>query len=348
MFAPKFKIVVHASYHTPIEVYFSENDHPGTAKKKWRNSLFMSMRADELDPELAATIEGIETIGVPSWSELSVESGRSIEDELFTTGGGPEMDFVRNLAFDGPAGDIPIRVFRPAVDKPLPTLVYYHGGGWVLGTLDSVENICRELAARAECIVVSVDYRLAPEHQFPAAVDDAYAALEWTAENDDVFGGDGRIAVGGTSAGANLAAVTALRVNERGGPDLTRQVLLYPITDHSLDTDSYQANADGPLLTRADMAWFWDHYLRSPVDGYNPFASPLRMDDLSGVAPATVVTAGFDPLCDDGAAYADKLQNHGVGVDYLHFPSMAHGFLSLTDDVSTANEAMDAVAASIW
>ncbi|WP_458210811.1 alpha/beta hydrolase [Haladaptatus sp. NG-SE-30] len=308
----------------------------------------MSERADELDAELATVVEQIEAMGIPEWHELSVESARHVEDELFTTGGGPEMEFVRDLAFEGHGGEIPLRVFRPDADHPLPTLVYYHGGGWVLGTLDSVENICRELAARAECIVVSVDYRLAPKHPFPAAVDDAYAALEWVARNVDVFGGDGRLAVGGTSAGGNLAAVTALRVREEGGPELTRQVLLYPIIDRALDTDSYQENAEGPLMTRADMEWFWNQYLRSSVDGYNPFASPLRTDYLTGVAPATVVTAGYDPLRDEGAAYADHLTDDGVVVEHLHYPAMAHGFLSLTDDVTVADDAMDSVAESIW
>ncbi|WP_227356342.1 alpha/beta hydrolase [Haladaptatus salinisoli] len=307
----------------------------------------MSTSADELDAELATVIDEIEAMGIPEWHELSVESARRIEDELFTTGGGPEMEVVRDFAFDGPGGEVPIRVYSPSTDERLPTLVYYHGGGWVLGTLDSVENICRELAMRAECIVVSVDYRLAPRHTFPAAVDDAYAALEWVARNADVLGSDGRISVGGTSAGGNLAAVTALRVREQNGPDITRQLLLYPITDFAFDTDSYQANAGGPLLTRADMEWFWNRYLRSSVDGYNPFASPLRMNDLSGVAPATVVTAGFDPLRDEGAAYADRLANDGVDVEHLHYPTMAHGFLSLSDDVTVADEALDAVARSI-
>lgn len=308
----------------------------------------MSTRADELDAELVTVIEEIEAMGIPEWHELSVESARRIENELFTTGGGPKMEVVRDLAFDGPGGEVPIRVYRPTADHPLPTLVYYHGGGWVLGTLDSVENICRELAMRAECTVLSVDYRLAPEHSFPAAVNDAYAALEWVIRNADVLGGDGRVAVGGTSAGGNLAAVTALRTREQNGPDITRQVLLYPIIDSALDTDSYRTNADGSLLTRADMEWFWNQYLRSPVDGYNPFTSPLRMDDLSGVAPATVVTAGFDPLCDEGAAYADRLANEGVDVEHLHYPAMAHGFLSLSDDVTAADEALDAVARNIW
>lgn len=308
----------------------------------------MPPRADSLDAELAAVIDEIEAMGVPNWHKLTVESARQLEDELFTTGGGPEMDFVRDLTIDGPDSGVPIRVYHPVDDGPHPTLVYYHGGGWVLGTLDSIESVCRELAARSSCIVVSVDYRLAPEHPFPAAVDDAYCALEWVSRNGDAFGGDGRVAVGGTSAGGNLAAVTALRAAVEGGPDVARQLLLYPIIDHAFDTDSYSENADGPLLTRADMKWFWRQYLRSSVDGYNPFASPLRGDDLSDVAPATVVTAGFDPLRDDGAAYAARLSDSGVAVDHYHYPTMAHGFLSLVDEVETADEAMNDVAESIW
>ncbi|GAA0200054.1 hypothetical protein GCM10009000_012640 [Halobacterium noricense] len=197
-----------------------------------------------------------------------------------------------------------------------------------------------------ECAVVSVDYRLAPEHPFPA--DDAYAALEWVGEHADSFGGDATsLGVAGTSAGGNLAAVTALRAREFDGPMLSHQCLLYPITNHDFGTDSYAENADGPLLTRADMEWFWNRYLRSPVDGANPFASPLRATDLSGTPPATVVTCGHDPLRDEGIAYADRLEEDGVAVRHCHYAGMAHGFLSLADSVTAADEAMDSVAKSI-
>jgi acetyl esterase len=309
------------------------------------------MCAEELDSELSTVLEEIEAMGVPAWHELSVESARRIENELFTTNSGPEMDLVRDLGFDA-GNEVPVRVYRPIADRPLPILVYYHGGGWVLGTLDSIESICRELAARAECIVVSVDYRLAPEHPFPAAVEDAYAALRWVSRNANDLGGDGRVAVGGTSAGGTLAAVTAVRIREEDDCDidLVRQLLLYPITEYTFNSDGNadRENDDEPLLTRADVEWFWDNYLRSSVDGYNPLASPLRTTDLSGVAPATVVTAGSDPLCEEGAAYANRLADSDVDVEYLHYPAMTHGFLSLADRVTAADEAMDEVAANIW
>lgn len=301
-----------------------------------------------LDPQIADVIDEIQRESVPDWHAMSVDSARRIENEVFTTDERTSVDLVRDLAIPGPDGEIPIRCYRPDAEEPRGVLVYYHGGGWVLGTLDSIDGVCRELADRAGCVVVSVDYRLAPEHPFPAAADDAYAALEWVAEHAASIGGDPeQIGVAGTSAGGNLAAVTALRARENGGPSLAHQLLLYPITDYAFDTDSYEENAEGYLLTRNDMQWFWDHYLRSPVDGYNPFASPLRARDLSGLPSATVVTCGFDPLRDEGVAYADRLAEAGVDVDHDHYPGVTHGFLSLTNEVDRAEEAMAGAAAAV-
>ncbi|MFC5969735.1 alpha/beta hydrolase [Halomarina salina] len=304
---------------------------------------------EELDPAVRDVVDRFDREGVPEWHAMSVDCARRVEDEVFGGGDGPAMDLVRDLAFDGPSGDVPVRIYRPDADAdaPMPVLVYYHGGGWTLGNLDSIDGACRELADRTGCLVVSVDYRLAPEHPFPAAVDDAYAAVRWVAANAASFGGDPeRVGVAGTSAGANLAAVTALRLREEPVADLELafQLLLYPITDHAFDTDSYEENADGPLLTRADMGWFWEQYLRSSVDGANPYASPLRARDLSGLPSACVVTAGHDPLRDEGAAYAERLREAGVGVVHDHYPTMCHGFLSLTDEVQRAEEAMATVA----
>jgi acetyl esterase len=300
----------------------------------------------ELDPDVAAVIEEFEAMGIPPWHSLSVSCARQLEDEIFSAGEGPAVRTVRTLAIDGPGGEIPVRVYRPAAEEP-PAIVFYHGGGWTLGTLDSADDICRELAARSGALVASVDYRLAPEHPFPAAVDDAMAALEWVAANAGAFGADpGRLAVAGTSAGGNLAAATALRARDRD-VDLDGQFLLYPILDHDLDTESYREHADSPLLSRADMRWFWDQYLRSPVDAANPYASVLRAPDLSGVAPATVLTAGFDVLREEGIAYADRLDDAGVPTTHHHYPALTHGFLSLTDDVEAADGAMDRLAEQI-
>lgn len=301
----------------------------------------------EMDPQLAAVVADIASEGIPEWHAMSVECGRRVEDEVFTSDSRQVIEFVRDYAFDGPHGDVPVRVYRPDVETPAPTLVFYHGGGWTLGTLDSADDLCRNLARRVGGVVVSVDYRLAPEHPFPAGLDDAYAALGWVTDHAETFGGDSeRLAVAGTSAGGNLAAAVALRAREFGGPDIAHQALLYPITDHTFDTDSYSENADGPLLTRTDMEWFWEQYLRSPVDGANPYASVLRASDsdLSDLPPATVVTAGFDPLRDEGAAYADRLAEAGVDVDHQHYPTMTHGFLSLSDVVDVADDAFDALA----
>jgi acetyl esterase len=306
----------------------------------------MDETSTDLDPELAAVVEEFEAMGVPSWHTMSVSAARRLEEELFSAGTGPELDWVRDIAIDGPGGDLPLRVYGPARENP-PVLVFYHGGGWTLGTLDSADDICRELAARSGALVVSVDYRLAPEHPFPAAPEDALAALDWVAAHADEFRADPeRLGVAGTSAGGNLAAATAMRA--RGtDTDLDGQFLLYPICDHDFETGSYREHADAPLLSRAAMQWFWGQYLRSPVDTVNPYASVLRADDLAGVAPATVLTAGNDVLRSEGVAFAEKLDSAGVATTHHHYPAMAHGFLSTTDDVAIADTAMDRLAEQI-
>ena len=311
------------------------------------------MRAAELDPDLAAAIAEIESLGPPAWSDLSVEAARDLEDDLFSGPPEPPVADVRDLAFDGPHGEVPVRVYRPesAVDDSAESraLVHCHGGGWTLGTLDSVDGICRELATRADAVVVSVDYRLAPEHPFPVAVDEAAAAVAWVAETADSLGVDSdRIGVSGTSAGGALAVAASLRAREFGDlPEPAGQFLLYPIAGYDFETDSYRENADGPLLTRADMKWFYDQYLRSPVDAANPYAVPLRAPNLGALPTATVVTAGFDPLRDDGVALAERFEREGTPVEHRHYPAMAHGFCSLADRVDVAEAALSAVAADV-
>jgi acetyl esterase len=310
---------------------------------------------DGLDPDCARVVREFQTQGLPEWHTLSVPSARRLEDDLFSAGDGPEMAAVRDFAIDGPAGDeLPLRAYRPEGPPPggdepdttipnRPTVVFSHGGGWTLGTLDSADDICRELAARTGALVISVDYRLAPEHPFPAALDDAYRATEWVAANADTLGGGGPLAVAGTSAGAGLAAAVALRAAVEGGPDVAVQALCYPMLDRDDSAASYTEHGDGPLLTAADIAWFWEQYLRSPVDAHNPFAAPLRADDslLAGAPPAVVATAGVDPLRDEGRGYADRLEGAAVPVERVHEPDLSHGFCSLAGDVPAADRAMD-------
>lgn len=302
--------------------------------------------SQEMDPQMKAVIGEIEETGLPSWHAMSIECARRVEDDVFSRGEGQPVEAVHDLEIEGDEEPIPIRIYRPDAENP-PTLVFYHGGGWTLGTLDSADNICRELASRTDCLVISVDYRLAPEHPFPAAFNDAFSALEWAMEYADEFGADSdTVGVAGTSAGGNLAAAVALRAKE-ADLSLAGQFLLYPITDVVRETDSYTEHADEPLLSRRDMEWFWNQYLEDPIQKYNPFAAVGRIDDPSGVAPAVVVTAGFDVLRDDGVAYARKLEESGVPTIHEHYPTLAHGFLSVTDDVDAADEAMIQLADDI-
>jgi acetyl esterase len=236
---------------------------------------------------------------------------------------------VMDTTLPGPGGPIPIRVYRPQETGPHPLLVYFHGGGWVLGDLDTVDDVCRALCEVCRRVVVSVDYRLAPEHKFPAATDDALAAVRWAAAHAEALGGRAEgLAVAGDSAGGNLATVTALRVRDEGGPGIAAQVLVYPITDHDFDTPSYRLHETGYSLTRAGMMWFWEQYLARPEDADHPWASPLRTVDLTGLPPALVLTAEHDPLRDEGERYADRLREAGVPVRSVRFDGMVHGFFA--------------------
>lgn len=300
----------------------------------------------ELHPQMATAIEDVRHNGLPEWHAMSVDRARRLENEVFAADGQPAVNRIRDRTIPGPAGDVPVRIYRPDVKTPAPVLVFYHGGGWVLGTLDSVGSICRRLANRTGCIVVSVDYRLAPEHPFPAAVEDAHAALEWVVENAETFSGDSdSVAVGGSSAGGTLAAVAARRARS-SKIDIQHQLLLYPITDYTADANPCEDHETG-LLTRSDVEWFWDHYLTDPADGECPAASPLRAEDHSDLPSATVLTCGFDPLCEEGVAYAERLSAAGVAVEHAHYPGMAHGFLSMADSIDAADRAIDDTAAAV-
>ena len=244
-------------------------------------------------------------------------------------------------------GDIPIRVFTPDAPGPLPILVHYHGGGWVIGSVDQSDNLCRAMANATPCIVVSVEYRLAPETRFPGGLEDCYAATTWVAEHGAERGGDpSRLAVGGESAGGNLAAAVSLLARERGGPKISFQVLIYPVTDANFETDSYRAMAEGYGLTRDTMQYFWDLYLSDPAHAADPLASVLRAD-VAGLPPALVVTAEFDPLRSEGEAYAEKLKAAGVPVEHVAYPGQIHGFFSVGTMMEAGDKAVAAAARSL-
>jgi acetyl esterase len=237
--------------------------------------------------------------------------------------------------------DLDARLYLPEDDSPHPTVVFFHGGGFVLGSVETHDRLCRHLTRESGCAVLSVEYRLAPEHPFPAAVADAYAAVEWAAAATERLRGTGDIAVAGDSAGGTLAAVTALMAAERDGPEIAHQALLYPGIGVDPEQESMREHA-GIVLSREDIEWFSACYYRDEIHRRNPYADPINAGDLSGVAPATVVTAGFDPLRDGGKAYAEKLVGDGVATRYENYPAMVHGFMTMRD-VDRAREAIASV-----
>jgi acetyl esterase len=251
-----------------------------------------------------------------------------------------EMNKVMDRAIDGPRGAIPVRIYVPGLEAGVqPVLVYYHGGGWVIGDLETHDAVCRQLAAEAGCIVVAVHYRRAPEHKFPAAADDCTAAFRWVAQHAEALGGDPRrIAVGGDSAGGNLAAVVC-HDTRRDALRPCYQLLIYPVTDLRMRTRSYDLFATGFVLTRDLMEWFRKHYLSTDAERTDPRASPLLAEDLAGQPPALLITAGFDPLRDEGREYADRLRAAGNSVTYRCYDGLIHGFISLTGGIVLARAA---------
>ncbi|MBV9252002.1 MAG: alpha/beta hydrolase [Acetobacteraceae bacterium] len=255
----------------------------------------------------------------------------------------PPVADVADRTIRGPGGELGLRIYTPPGAGPFPLLVFFHGSGFVVCSLDTHDVMCRNLCAGAGCVVVSVDYRLAPEHKFPAAPEDCLFATRWAAENAAALNADpGRVAVGGDSAGANLAAVTALRVRDEGGPAFCAQLLIYPVTDyHSPGTPSYEENAEGYGLTRNSMEWFWSHYLADQLHASHPHAAPMRAHDLRGLPPALVVTAEYDPLRDEGEAYGEKLRQAGVPTEIVRWDGMNHGFFFWVGVIDKAGVAMD-------
>ena len=301
----------------------------------------MALKTDRADPQVRALLD--EMAGQPPLTELTVAEAR-VRPAVFAAAPRAVGSVVQR-GFPGPAGVLPVRIYRPATPRPHAALVYFHGGGWVVGSLDAADALCRDISALASCAVVSVDYRLAPETKFPGAVDDAYAAVSWVARAADELGIDRkRVAVGGSSAGGNLAAVAALMARERGTPAIAFQLLIVPVTDLRFATGSHEEFAEGYGLTRADMRWYAERYVRTPLDAEDPHASVLRAPDLHNLPPALVITAECDPLRDEGEAFAARLRESGVKVEAQRYPGMFHGFLGFPTRLDQARRAIDDIA----
>ncbi|WP_292980486.1 alpha/beta hydrolase [Mycobacterium sp.] len=299
-----------------------------------------------LDPQLAPLIEALDA-GFPPVHTMTGAQARATIRSRFVPPREPEpVADIRDATVPGPGGDISVRVYRPARGGHLPILVYAHGGGFVFCDLDSHDGLCRDIANRIPALVVSVDYRLAPEHQWPAAAEDVYAVTQWAADQAENLGGDARrIAVGGDSAGGNLAAVTALMARDRATRPPTAQMLLYPVIAADFDTESYRLFGKGFYNPEPAMRWYWDQYVPDAADREHPYASPLRAD-LTGLPPAVVVIAGHDPLRDEGIAFADALDAAGVTTARCVFDGGIHGFMTMPT-LGIAQQARQQVCAEL-
>ncbi|MBE3604445.1 alpha/beta hydrolase [bacterium] len=298
----------------------------------------------ELDPQMKAILDTIAAAGGKPFNAMTpAEAREGIKLLVQVFGGQPEqMAKVEDRRVPGPAGEIPLRVYTPGGAAPMGGLVYFHGGGWVIGDIDSHDEVCCGLAKGAGCIVVSVDYRLAPEHKFPAAPEDCFAATKWVSQNAAALGIDAnRIAVGGDSAGGNLAAVVAQMARDRGGPKIAFQLLIYPATDWSKESASQREfTQDGYILSRGDMVWFYDHYMTSAADKTNPYFSPACAKSLAGLPPAFVITAAIDPLRDEGEAYGEALRKAGVPTTVKRYLGVCHGFVMMGAKLDAGKQAI--------
>lgn len=296
----------------------------------------------QLDQEAIEILEAVKLAGIPEWHTLSPVEGRRVYQErvrLFALEPTPMYE-VNDLSIPGPAGPIRIRKYTPSKSEAMPVLIYLHGGGWTLGDLDSHDELCRRLALATDCIVVSVDYRLAPENPHPAGLDDSIAAIKWVAENAASFGGNPQLlAVGGDSAGGQLSAAACLRIRDEGGPRIALQLMIYPALRASFETLSYYENATGKWITRADCIWFWKNYLGS-TSNLDPYACPGEATDLQGLPRALIITAGGDPVRDDGEMYGFKLRAAGVHALARRFPGMIHGFMAVPKELEAGREAV--------
>jgi acetyl esterase len=302
------------------------------------------IRSERLDPEARALLERFDTLAAPRIETLDpVEARIGRTGPMKLLGGQPHpLERVEDLSIPAQGGGVPARLYASGRGGLRPALIYFHGGGFVLFNLDTHDAVCRALARESDAVVISVDYRLAPEHKFPAGVEDAHAATIWVAANAERLGIDERrIAVGGDSAGGNLATVVAMRCRDAGGPALAAQVLIYPVTDQSsFETASHREFGEGYFLTRKAMQWFTGHYIASADQASHPEVSPLLATDLTGLPPALVITAEFDPLRDEGEAYAMRLQKAGVPTIVSRYPGMIHGFVSMCGVLAGGRQAL--------
>ena len=283
-----------------------------------------------LHPEAQALLTALSEQGVPPFECMTVPQAREAAGAFLDLQPPAEdVASVGDRTLPGPDGaEVPVRVYTPSGTGPRGVLVYFHGGGWVIGDLETVDRPCRTLANELDAVVVSVDFRRAPEHRHPAAFDDCWAATRWVAEHAGELGADpARLVVGGDSAGGHLAAAISLAARDRGGPAIAAQLLIYPVTDFAFTTGSYADNGEGYLLQRATMQWFWAHYLGAQDPGKDATAFPARAESFVGLPPAFVATAEYDPLRDEGEAYAHALRDAGVEVTARRYDGMVHGFL---------------------
>jgi acetyl esterase/lipase len=300
-----------------------------------------------LDPQAKQVLEQIAALGLPPNHLVSPAQAR-INMKSRPRAAGPEVARVEDRLIPGPGVDIPVRIYTPTGSGPFPTLVWFHGGGWVVGDLETADPTARHLTVGAKCVVISVDYRLAPETKFPGAADDSYAATVWAVQHATRFNADpGQIAVGGDSAGGNLAAAVALMARDRSGPSLAFQLLVYPVISRDFDRSSYRQNAEGFGLTLDAMRWYWDHYLQHPEDASNPYAAPLVAEHLKGLPPALVITAECDPLRDEGEAFAKRLQAAGVPTTYSRYDGMIHGFFGMNAVLDKGKQAVAEACAAL-
>ncbi|MBT8477268.1 MAG: alpha/beta hydrolase [Gemmatimonadetes bacterium] len=299
-----------------------------------------------LAPEYEAMFSALAEEPGPKISDLSPAEGREMYRVMRAVNPELSIGAVEDRQIETEVGSIPIRIYRPSTEGPLPIVMNFHGGGWVIGDLDTADSVCRGLSEAASCIVISVDYRLAPEHVYPAAVDDAYAATCWAAANADELGGSGKLAVTGESAGGNLATVVCQKARDENGPRIDFQLLAYPVVDHDLSRPSYDENGEGYLLEKSTMIWFWDHYC-PPERRNEPAACPLLAESLADLPPAVVLTAEFDPLRDEGKAYADALAAAGVPAKLICYDGLVHDFLATAAVFQCSRAAFEEAAAEL-